>query len=66
MKNISILEYILKPCKVTLIEELHEDMYWTVKSKEVPGLLLWGKDLSKLRMDVPAAILLLNKLNKDS
>lgn len=45
------------------IEANREDGFYAISSKDLPGLVLGGKDLFALLKDVPAAIALLFKLN---
>lgn len=50
-------------------EELKEDGKWMITTgldkaaPDLPGVLLWGEDLDKLRADVPNAIKMIFKLN---
>lgn len=48
---------------VSIDEELKSDGNWVVKSNDLPGLLLWGKDIRALREDIPLAIQTLYRLN---
>ena len=48
---------------INVHEERREGGYWILTSDDLAGLLLCGKDLKKLRSDVPAAIKMLLKLN---
>lgn len=48
---------------ITIRVEYHPDGYWAISSKDLPGLMLAGRDIGPLVEDVPAAIKLLYKLN---
>ncbi len=48
---------------IRLIIDTHDDGCYAMTSPSLPGLLLAGKDLNALLMDVPSAIKLLYKLN---
>ncbi len=44
-------------------EELREGNYWMVTSDDLPGMILGGRDILKLREDVPNVIKSLFELN---
>ncbi|MCK4710092.1 MAG: hypothetical protein KAU21_15845 [Gammaproteobacteria bacterium] len=46
-------------------EELREGHFWVITSDDLAGLLLCGKEIKKLRADIPSAIKMLFKANYD-
>ena len=48
---------------ISVCEERRDGGFWVLTSENLAGLLLCGKDLKKLRLDVPAAIKMLFKMN---
>jgi len=50
-------------CVITSKAVLREGGYWVITSNDLPGLLLSGKDLHKLVVDIPNVIKALFKNN---
>lgn len=50
-------------CVIQVREKLKEGGYWSVTSKDLPGLFLGGTDIDAIREEVPEAIRLLFELN---
>lgn len=50
-------------CLITTKTVLREECYWVITSNDLPGLLLSGKDLKKLVIDMPNVIKSLFKMN---
>jgi len=50
---------------IRVVGALKDDGNWLMKSNDLPGLLLCGKDLNKLYNDIPGVIKTLFKLNYD-
>lgn len=48
---------------IRVSEEMHEGCYWVLTSGDLAGFLLCGKDIKKLRADIPVAIKTLFKVN---
>ena len=49
--------------EVRISEEFKEGGFFVLKSEDLSGFLLCGKDIKKLRADIPNAIKLLFKMN---
>ena len=55
-------------CLIRVQEEFREedgDRFWLMRSQDLPGLLLGGRNLERLREDTPNVIQRLFKLNYD-
>lgn len=50
-------------CVITSKAVLREEGYWVITSNDLPGMLLSGKDLHKLVIDIPNVIKVLFKKN---